>query len=414
VQRLILHSDLNCFYAAVECLYDKSIREKPVAVCGDPEKRHGIILAKNYIAKAYGVSTGEVIWQAVQKCPKLVLVPVHFDRYKKYSRLVRDIYYSYTNLVEPFGLDEAWLDISKPDGDFKYALETAESISNEIKRNLGLTVSIGVSFTKSFAKLGSDYKKPDAITVISPENYKQIVWPLPVNDLLYIGRATTERLRRLGINTLGELAQSSEKCIQSHLGKNGLKVRSWARGEDFEAVNDYIYRRDIKSVGNSVTLPYDIYKNDDISITLMVLAESVAYRLREDGLRCTTVQIDIKEDTFYHYSAQKKLEYPSCVSEDIYLAAMELFQKKHRDGSAIRSLGVRGCDLDSSGVIQMSLNPSFERSMTQLELDKMLDKIRKKYGHDSIKRGMMLFNTELSAINPYADHTVYPGGFMTQ
>lgn len=409
MQRLILHSDLNCFYAAVECLYNKSIREKPVAVCGDPEKRHGIILAKNYIAKAYGVSTGEAIWQAVQKCPNLVLVPARFERYKKYSGLVREIYYSYTNKVEPFGLDEAWLDISKPGGDFRYAFETAVKISDEIKNKTGLTVSIGVSFTKSFAKLGSDYKKPDAITVISPENYKNIVWPLPVSDLLYIGRATTARLLRLGIHTIGELAVSDEKCIQSHLGKNGLKVRSWARGEDFETVNDYIYRREIKSVGNSITLPYDIYKTDDISITLMVLAESVAYRLREDSLRCTTVQLEIKEDTFYHFSAQKKLEYPTCVSDDIYIAAKELFEKKHRDGMAIRSLGVRACDLDSSGVVQISLNPSFQRSMTQLELDKMLDKIRRRYGHDSIKRGTMLFNTELSKINPYADHTVYPG-----
>lgn len=414
MQRLILHSDLNCFYAAVECVYNKSICKKPVAVCGDPERRHGIILAKNYIAKAYGVSTGEVVWQAVKKCPNLVLVPVHFDRYKKYSKLVREIYYSYTNFVEPFGLDEAWLDISKPGGDFDYALETAESISNEVKRKTGLTVSIGVSFTKSFAKLGSDYKKPDAITVISPENYKQIVWPLPVSNMIYIGPATTGRLRRLGINTLGELALSDEKCIQSHLGKNGLKVRRWARGEDFEKVNDYIYRRDIKSVGNSITLPYDIYKKDDVSITLMVLAESVAHRLREDGLRCSTVQLEIKEDTFYHFSAQKRLEYPSCVSEDIYMAARELFEKKHREGSAIRSLGVRGCDLDSSGIVQISLNPSFKRSMEQLKIDKMLDKIRLKYGHDSIKRGTMLFNKELSSINPCADHTVYPGGFMTQ
>ena len=253
MQRLILHSDLNCFYAAVECLYDRSLKGKPVAVCGDPNKRHGIVLAKSYEAKAFGIHTGETVWQAKQKCPELILVPVHFERYKKYSKLVRDIYYEYTNFVEPYGLDEAYLNISKPDGDFNYALETARKINREIKEKLGLTVSIGVSFTKSFAKLGSDYKKPDGITVITPDNFKDIVWPLDVDRLMYVGNATRNKLEKLGITTIGMLANADERGIAENFGRNGLKARNRALGRDFEPVQDYVYKRKIKSIGNSVT-----------------------------------------------------------------------------------------------------------------------------------------------------------------
>lgn len=411
MRKLILHSDLDCFYASVECLKNPKYKSYPVAVCGDPDKRHGIILAKNYIAKAYGIYTGETVWSARQKCPELVLFPARFEEYKKYSALVRQIYYSYTNLVEPYGLDEAWLDISKPDGDFNFAFDTAKKISNQIKREIGLTVSIGVSFTKSFAKLGSDYKKPNGITVISPENYKKIVWPLPVSELLYAGKATTDRLRKLGIYTIGDLAKSDEKCIEAHLGKNGVKIRLWAQGKDYETVNDYIYRRNIKSVGNSVTLPYDIYKEEDITITLMILAESVAGRLRENKMTCRTVQLEIKESDLYKFSAQKKTKYQTCVSDDIYRTAAELFKSKRHDGKTIRALGIRACDLDNIEAIQMSLEEEFSHSMEQLEIDEMMDDIRKKYGYGSIKRGVMLFNPELSKIDPRADHTVYPGGF---
>ncbi|MDD5944421.1 MAG: DNA polymerase IV [Clostridia bacterium] len=411
MQRLILHSDLNCFYASVECLYNPQYRDKPAAVCGDPEKRHGIILAKNYIAKGFGVYTGQTVWEAKQMCPGIVLFPARFEMYKKYSALVRDIYYRFTNQVEPYGLDEAWLDISKPDGDFDYALETAKNISSQIKSELGLTVSIGVSFTKSFAKLGSDYKKPEGITVISPENYKDIVWPLPVSSLIYVGRSTEKTLAKLGIYTLGDLAASDERTIKTYLGKNGVMLKRWAQGLDYEPVADYTYRRQIKSVGNSVTLPYDIYKAEDIEITLMVLAESVAERLREKGLMCRTVQIEIKESGLYRFSGQKKLKFPSCVSEDIYNAACELFREKRRTDNSIRALGVRGCDLTDSDVIQLSLEPEFERSMKQMKIDEMLDSIRNRYGHGSVKRASMLFNPELSAVDPKAEHTVYPGGF---
>lgn len=412
MQRLILHSDLNCFYAAVECLYDRSLKGKPVAVCGDPNKRHGIVLAKSYEAKAFGIHTGETVWQAKQKCPELILVPVHFERYKKYSKLVRDIYYEYTNFVEPYGLDEAYLNISKPDGDFNYALETARKINREIKEKLGLTVSIGVSFTKSFAKLGSDYKKPDGITVITPDNFKDIVWPLDVDRLMYVGNATRNKLEKLGITTIGMLANADERGIAENFGRNGLKARNRSLGRDFEPVQDYVYKRKIKSIGNSVTLPYDIYEESDVDITLMVLAESVAHRLRENGARCNTIQIEIKEDVYYKASAQKKLRYATNVSDDIFRTAKKLFESRHTYGRPVRSIGIKVCELDFGETVQLSLDPEFKRSETQLKIDNMVEAVRNKYGYESIKRGIMLLNNELSEINPCADHTVYPGGFV--
>ena len=337
---------------------------------------------------------------------------MHFERYKKYSKLVRDIYYEYTNFVEPYGLDEAYLNISKPDGDFNYALETARKINREIKEKLGLTVSIGVSFTKSFAKLGSDYKKPDGITVITPDNFKDIVWPLDVDRLMYVGNATRNKLEKLGITTIGMLANADERGIAENFGRNGLKARNRALGRDFEPVQDYVYKRKIKSIGNSVTLPYDIYEESDVDITLMVLAESVAHRLRENGARCNTIQIEIKEDVYYKASAQKKLCYATNVSDDIFRTAKKLFESRHTYGRPVRSIGIKVCELDFGETVQLSLDPEFKRSETQLKIDNMVDAVRNKYGYESIKRGIMLLNNELSEINPCADHTVYPGGFV--
>lgn len=396
MERLILHSDLNCFYASVECLLNPSYRDRPVAVCGDPGKRHGIVVAKNYIAKAFGVNTGDTVWQAKKKCPDLALFPVRFDKYKYYSEMARRIYYEYTNLVEPYGLDEAWLDISRRDGDYEYAFKAAEEISGRIKNELGLTVSIGVSFTKSFAKLGSDYKKPDAITVITPDNYKKIAWPLGVSNLIYVGKATEKTLSSLGIHTIGDLAAADEGTIKNRLGKNGERLRLWANGADNDPVRDYMDRPTAKSIGNSVTLPYDITSDEDISVVLMALAEKIASRLREKRLMCSSVQIDIKGRELTTATVRKKLSYPTCVAGDIYNAAVELIKTKRR--RPVRALGIRVESLESSDMVQLSLEADFARSMKQLKLEEALDGIRKKYGNGSVKRGIMLLNSDLSEL----------------
>lgn len=206
--RTILHCDMNNFYASVECLYNPALRGKPVAVGGDVEARHGIILAKNYEAKKYGVQTGEALWQAKQKCPGLTIVPPSFEKYLRFSRLAREIYGCYTDRIESFGLDECWLDLTGSERLFGGGKAVADKLRERIKFELGVTISVGVSHNKIFAKLGSDMKKPDATTVITRENYKDVVWPLPVSDLLFVGPATTRKLARYGIHTIGQLAQA--------------------------------------------------------------------------------------------------------------------------------------------------------------------------------------------------------------
>lgn len=250
--RRILHCDANNFYASVECMLDESLRDKYVAVSGNPDKRHGIILAKNQKAKAMGVKTGETIWEAKKKCPELVLVPPQFDEYVKISNRIFDIYCQYTDRVEPFGIDECWLDVTHSTKLFKSAENIAEELRQRIKSEIGITISVGVSFNKIFAKLGSDMKKPDAVTIIDEDNYKQKVWPLDVGDLLMIGRHTQEKLRKIGINTIGDLANAPLKILTDKFGILGEKMRQNANGENDEPVRFYYERPVPKSIGLSL------------------------------------------------------------------------------------------------------------------------------------------------------------------
>ena len=285
MERCILHCDMNNFYASVECLYRPEIRNKPVAVTGDVESRHGIVLAKNMIAKKMGVTTGEAIWQAKNKAPNLVCVPPDYSKYLRFSRLARNILYNYTDRVEAFGLDENWADITGSLGLFSSAYDIAEEIRQRVKDELGVTVSIGLSWNKIFAKLGSDYQKPDAITVITKDNYQDIVWPLPVSDLLYVGRATTRKLLSRGIVTIGDLANSDPLLLQMFLGKWGLTLSSFAKGLDESPVRHIDERAVIKSIGNSITAPRDLTNDLDARLLFICLAESVAARLRENMLK---------------------------------------------------------------------------------------------------------------------------------
>ena len=270
---VILHSDMNNFYASVEILYDPTLRDKPVAVAGDEEARHGIVLAKNDIAKRFGIRTGQVLWEARQQCLGLVCVPAHYERYLAFSAQARDIYASYTDQVESFGLDECWLDVTGSVGLFGEGAAIADDIRGRMKRELGLTVSIGVSFNKVFAKLGSDMKKPDATTVITPENYRDKAWSLPVSDLLYVGPATTRKLNQYGITTIGELAQANPDLLYWLLGKNGIMLHQFANGQDHSGVRRYYAVPPMKSIGNSTTAPRDLVSEDDVKITLMALCE---------------------------------------------------------------------------------------------------------------------------------------------
>ncbi len=411
MNRVILHSDLNAFYASVECLYNPDIRNKPVAVTGDIEKRHGIILAKNQHAKNFGIKTGEAVWEAKVKCPDVVFVPARFERYIKFSRLVRDIYADYTDQIESFGLDECWLDItqSKQYGNGK---EVADIIRQRIKDELGVSASVGVSFNKIFAKLGSDYKKPDATTLITPDNYKDVVWPLPAEDLLYVGRKTKIKLNEMGIKTIGDIACADIERLRRRFGVNGYTLWIFANGYDSSAVCHQYSDSYIKSIGNSTTTPRDLLNDDDVKVTLYVLCESVAERLRDHKFRCLTVQITIRDSNLGYLQRQCTLPYPTCVSSLIFDYAFALYKRNHMTGKPIRSIGVRASNLVSDYATQLSFLPERVREAIQEETERTIDYIRSRFGHHSIQRATMLTDRELSALSPKEEHTIHPVSYF--
>ncbi len=411
MERVILHSDMNNFYASVECLDNPRLREKPVAVCGDPMQRHGIVLAKNQIAKQFGVSTGDAIWEARQKCRDIVIVPPHYDRYMELSAAARKIYTSYTDRVEAFGLDECWLDVGGSTNLFGTGPVIADDIRRRVRTELGLTASVGVSFNKVFAKLGSDMKKPDATTVITRENYCEVVWAQPVSDLLYVGPATTKKLKRYGVQTIGDLARMDTGGIYSILGKVGVMLWQFANGWDSSSVSTYYAAPAIKTIGNSTTAPRDLVTDEEVKITLYALCESVAARLRAQNSVCSTVQLGIRDTSLLWYERQEKLCHPVCSVTEIFGAAFRLFGQ-NRPRAQVRSLSVRASGISPAGPAQLSLYPDEVRSLRHTDLERAMDRIREKYGYHSIQRGIMLTDPALN-LNAKQDNTVHPIGFLS-
>ena len=388
MERVILHCDLNCFYASVELLSHPELRGVPVAVCGDPEARHGIILAKNEPAKAFGVKTAETIWQAKKKCPDLVLLPPHHDRYAEYSRRVNAIYGDYTDLVEPFGIDESWLDVSGSlhlfGGDAK---ALADTIRARIKAELGLTISVGVSFNKVFAKLGSDYKKPDATTVIPAQGWQEIVYPLPVGDLLFVGRAAQEVLSRYGVHTIGELAKCPQEMLETLMGKMGTQLYQSANGLDKSPVRGAADREPVKSVGNSTTFRKDLTTWDEVRTGIALLSDSVAMRLRRHGLYCMGVQVGLKDNKFQSVSRQKMLDHSTHLMREINDAALELVKLAWKAPTPIRLLSVTAIHLtpEEETYQQLDLLGQAPRVREKQEkVERTMDDIRRKYGHGAI------------------------------
>ena len=412
--RYILHSDCNSFYASVECLYRPEIRDKPVAVSGNADDRHGIILTKNQIAKKFGVKTGEAIWQAKQKCPELVTVPPNFPLYKRFSKMAREIYGRYSEKVEPFGLDEAWIDISDREMNFKKAKNIAEEIRKTIKYELGITVSIGVSFNKIFAKLGSDYKKPDAVTMITDKNYRDIVWPLPAEDLLFVGPATRKKLNNMGIYTIGNLANCPLETLISVFGKNGNILYQFANGSDKASVAFSVSHQDVKSIGNSTTTYRDLKTVEDIKIVAFVLSDSVARRLREQNMKAGVVGVSIRDNQLVSFTRQKKLAVPTDITEEIAENAIELFIK-NKGNNPLRSIGISLSDLVSSDIpVQMSFFENAKNSERLHSLDCAVDGLKKRFGTYCVQPAVMLNDKRLSGFNPKDDHTIHPVGYFTK
>ena len=391
-ERVILHCDLNCFFASVELLRYPALRDVPVAVCGDPESRHGIVLAKNEAAKQLGVKTAETIWQARQKAPHLITLPPHHGLYREYSRKVNAIYGQYTDLVEPFGIDESWLDITNSmhlfggDGN-----AIADQLRERLREELGLTISVGVSFNKIFAKLGSDYKKPDATTVIDRGNWQAIVWPLPVGDLLGVGRSTQKLLRQYGVETIGQLAAFPRQTLETLLGKHGTQLHDYANGLENSPVRPQHEAEPVKSVGNGTTFPRNLTRWEEVRSGLAVLSDSVAGRLRRQGLYCGGVALTIRNAQFRQFSRQVRLDAPTHLQKDIYQTALALARQSWHAPDPIRALTVTALYLtdsaDSFQQLDLLDGAAAQREEKQERLEQAMDAIRGKYGKGAISFG---------------------------
>ena len=404
----ILHVDCNKFYASVECSLDPTLRDKPVVVGGHEASRHGIVLTKNEIASHYGIATGETLWSARRKCPDLVTVPPHFPLYHKYSQLVRNILREYTPSVEPFGLDEAWMDITHCRRD---PVEVAHEIRQRIKKELGITVSIGVSFNKTFAKLGSDYKKPDAVTVFSRENYRELVWPLSAGELIYVGRATRQKLEERFIFTIGDLARTDPGLLQSLLGKWGPALHAIANGRDNQPVIPSEDSADAQSVSNGMTTPRDLTDDRDVQRVLMVLCESVGRRLREQHFVGKTIELHLRDNQLNTRSHRVTLDHYVQSTNDIEAAAFELFKDSYRWQRPLRSITVGVSTLEAEDApCQLDMIESAGREKRE-QLDRAVDCLRERFGDKVIRRAILLEDPDLTGESTYETHTVHPTGF---
>jgi len=429
VERIILHSDLNNFYASVERKLNSNLMGKPVAVCGSQEERKGIVLAKSEEAKACGIKTGDTVWQAKKKCPNLVIVRPHFDEYMKYSRMVKGIYAEYTDLIESYGIDECWLDVSKStkifpnydgekyvqiDGEKHYSdgylLFIGDVIRNEVKTRLNLTVSVGVSFNKVFAKLGSDLKKPDGTSVISVANYKDVVSNLKVEDLLYVGSATKKKLYAMGLNTIGRLALAPDDLLKNTFGKMGATLLKYARGQDDGEVMHVNESAPLKSIGNSLTYAENLTNFEQVNKMLFVLSESVASRLRESGLgKANTVHLWVRDSTLNGFTAQKKVRHTALCGE-IANHALELFKAHFSMPFSIRALGVTVSGFDG-GESQLTFDETSGDYEKREAIENCVDAIRKKYGYSAVQRGTIIGDAEEAHNDIKNSHLIKPARF---
>jgi len=409
-ERAILHSDLNNFYASVECMLNPGLRGKPVAVCGRVEERHGIVLAKNYEAKGHGVQTGETVPEAKRKCPGLVTVDPHYREYMKYSRLVRSIYCEYSDQVEAYGMDENWIDVTASRRLFGTGEEIADEIRRRVHHELGLTVSVGVSFNKIFAKLGSDMKKPDAVTVITPENFREKVWPLPVSDMLGVGRSASRELNRYGIETIGALAACPDSFLSYKFGINGLRMKQFANGEDHSEVKAQDYRMPIKSIGKGTTFLKDLYSSEEVWPMVLVLADEVAHRLRDARKKAKGVALMVRCNDLSFAEWQTKLDYPSCNALEIAKKAFSVFLDRYPWVKPLRAMTVRAIRLnEETDSEQLSIFRDITRIEKTENMDRTVDEIRSRFGWNAITSAAAMHLDKMPKISDDIELTMPTG-----
>ncbi len=388
---MILHCDLNNFFASVECLFRKDLAGLPVAVCGSVESRHGIVLAKNEIAKSFGVKTAEAVWQAQLKCPKLVIIPPHYDRYLEFSRRAREIYERFTNIIESMGIDECWLDVTDSQSLFGSGEKIANEIRRTVKKELGVTISVGVSFNKVFAKLGSDMKKPDAVTVLDRSNFKERAWGLKANEILGVGHSTEKALRALGIFTIGDIAKTPANVLSAALGKHGQMLWQYANGLDNSPILKDSEHPPAKSIGRSITGKTDLQNNNDVKKVFFALSESVMHSLRENKAMAGTIQITIRDSLLNIQEHQQRLSMPTRLASVLTYTGMELFTRHWDWRRPVRSVGIRACELVSEDdSCQLTFGYDYEK-LEQLEkLEKSVETIRDRYGSDAVVRALLI------------------------
>ena len=401
--RTILHSDLNSFYASVEIRNDPALADQPVAVGGDEQARHGIVLAANQLAKRHGIRTAEALWSARRKCPELVIVRPHFDEYARFSQAVRQIYLDYTSQIEPMSLDEAFLDVTGSRSLFGDGEAIAHTIRRRVKQELGLTVSVGVSFNKIFAKLGSDYKKPDAVTVFSRENYRALVWPQPAANLLYVGRATAKKLAGIGVHTIGDLAAADPAALHMLLGKMGPMLHAYANGWDRSPVAEYAAREEAKSIGNMVTAPRDICTPRDADLVLWPLCESVAHRLRRHGLCAGSLSLYVRDVQLEVHTRQCQLAPPTWLARELMEHARALLARHYKWKLPIRTLGVSAGELIPADAVslQLDLDGTAEKRDKLERIERAMDGLKDRYGAAAVRRGTELIDPDLSGFRPH-------------
>ena len=386
--RAILHSDANCFYASCEMVLNPSLRGKAVAVCGSQEDRHGIVLAKSEKAKKCGITTGMTNKEALSRCPELIIVPPRFEYYSKFSKLLHEIYARYTDLIEPFGLDECWLDVTDS---LKAPMDIAEEIRQAVKDELGLTVSIGVSFNKAFAKLGSDMKKPDAITEITPENFRVKVWPLPCSELLYCGRQTTHKLECMNIKTIGKLAMLPRSILESKLGKNGGMLWEFANGLDSSPVAHKDYKAPPKSISHGITCVENLETLDEVEKVIVKLCQDVGYKLRQEKMCAHGVSLTVKDEKLYSYSFQEKLDTEIQDEGKLAREVCELFKKSYRWFYKVRAITVGAISLVKEGnAEQIDIFNDWQKEEKRKRLYSAIDQINDTYGKRSIQPATVL------------------------
>ena len=410
MDRIILHCDLNYFYANVELLYHPEDRHLPVAVGGDKEKRHGIILAKNPLAKSFGVTTGEPLWQAKQKCPNLLIYSADTRKYQKFSILAKKIFSTYSDKIESFGLDEVWIDISHTYHLFGTPYHLAYLIKERIKKELGLTISIGISYNKIFAKLGSDYRKIDGITVINQKNKIEIIDPLPVDSLLYIGRRTKAKLALLNITTIGDLAAASRDFLKQNFGKVGEVLHTYANGWDNSEVNHINKVREPKSIGNSTTPPCDMCTYQDVYLVLSVLAQSVATRLKQHGLIGCCLSLGIKTTDLKYFTCQTTLDYPTNLYYRLLEEAFILFKRNCKLQNPLRCIGISLSKLTKEKNPQQLTFFTQKQDDKSLIIDNTLDQIHNRFGYSAINYTMLQLNKDLLDLSPKDEPATFPVG----